>query len=317
MYLVLSRSAVDAPRRAAVAGTVVVAAAYSALIAVAQGFLGSRLVPLLERHETGSEVLPLRASAFFADPNSLAVLLVLGALLALEACFRADSFRRAAPYLAAIVVSLAGIGATFSREAVVGLVVGGAAVLVFTPRPGRAALAGVVVVVIAAIAVLSVSGVGERVASILSPQKDTSSMARVHLAEVSLKMFADRPLTGVGISAFSSAYPAYRDIRIPEEASVNTHSMPFGIPAEMGILGLLAEACAAGAACIMAVKSRFLARRGVGAGPVAAMLAFLAMSFFNSFLFIESFWTAAALAGAVLVAERVGALPWVAGRLFT
>jgi len=77
----------------------------------------------------------------------------------------------------------------------------------------------------------------ERQMTITSYQQDESAMGRIHAWEAGAKMFADRPLSGVGVGAYEVAYGVkYGGKSGPWFAPHNTYIQ---ISAETGIFGIL------------------------------------------------------------------------------
>jgi len=302
MYAIVSRTSTDVVVHKAVVLTVVFMGAYSAILALIQVFGPWSLAPALEFHPTGNELVPLRASGFFLNPNTLGVMLVLSTLLAMEHVLRSPpSTLRSIPHLLAAVLCLAGIAVTFSRAAFIGIVVG-AVVLVILVAPKRPATwVQIAIVLLAITLVIPAWGTSERLASFLDLRNDESAMDRVFLSQVSLEMFRDYPLTGVGISAFPIAYESYIDPRITVQVT-DGHQMPFSIPAETGFIGLVAMSLMVIA---LAARLRRIRRLSVSHElPVAAIavsISLLFMSFFNTFLFFKSFWTTLALVGSLFL----------------
>lgn len=66
-----------------------------------------------------------------------------------------------------------------------------------------------------------------------------SKIERIYIWRSSIKMFLDFPITGVGIGAFSLAYPYYKIPEAQEENLSFSHNLPLNLLAETGILGFL------------------------------------------------------------------------------
>lgn len=301
-YFVVSRALLTAEARADLVTTVIAAGVVSSLVALGQAFMPGFPVEV-ERATASADAV--RASAFFDNPNTMALLLVLAVLFSAERVWGLSRPALRALYAAASVLGLVAIGVSYSRAAFVGIAVGAVVLAAMLVRRARDRAIAVVALGVVLAAVLSLPGVGERASSILDFQGDASAMDRVYLTQVSLDMFADRPLTGVGIQAFRAAYPDYADPRVTIDPVTDGHQMPASVPAEVGLLGLLAEVILAGA--LVWVLGRSLTGAHVPRFPagLAAMAAISVMAFFNTFIFFESLWIAAALVGAdVTVAHR-------------
>ena len=275
--------------------------AYSALIAWGQSVVPGFPVPALEAYPTGATFPALRASAFYENPNTLAVLLLPAALISLEqamSALRVHRHRAAAGWLTYVVLTATAIGLTLSRAAFIGLVVGALLLVVMRAKITVRLAVSVVLVLMATSVMLWNTGIGDRALSIVSFSEDPSSMDRVYLSQVSIRMFIDHPLTGVGLSGIPTAYVDYRDPRIAVDVT-DGHQMVFSIPAETGVLGLLAQVLIIVSLLKAATQARRHRNRSVPpVAGIAASLAFAAMSFFNYFLMFHAFWFALALAGA-------------------
>ena len=144
----------------------------------------------------------------------------------------------------------------------------------------------------------------QRIMATSASTRDPSSMDRIYLSLSSIKMFRDHPVLGVGIGAFALAYPGYRDSRVNVSPVTDPHQSAFSIPAETGVLGLLAECGVAAALIWAAVRVRRFASDGdASVAGLAASGSFLAMSFLNTQQYTYYFWIALALAGATMLEQ--------------
>lgn len=298
-YFVLSRAARTDTGRGDITLATIAAGSLTAAVALGQSFLPHFPLEVLRATESfaeGAEVV--RASGFFDNPNTMALLLVLSALFAAERVFGAVRPSDRALYAGAVALSLAGIGVSYSRAALVGIVVGAVvlgALLIRSSRGRMSFVAGLIALLALA---LVLPGVGERARSIVDFRGDASAMDRVYLSGVSVRMFAAHPITGVGIQAFRAAYPEYEDPRVTIDPVTDGHQMPLSVPAEVGVLGLIAEMMLVAALVGALMRAMRTAERPVLAGGLAAMVAITVMALFNTFVFFESLWIAAALVGA-------------------
>jgi len=301
-YVVLSRAARTRTGLNDISTTTIAVGSLSALVALGQAFVPRFPLEILRATSAvGDAVSEVRASAFFDNPNTMALLLVLGVLFAVERAWtRAEGPVRWVAAGAA-VLGVVGIGVSYSRAALIGIVVGIVVLGVLLVRRARYRLlfAGAVVVLLAAL--LAIPGVADSAGTIVDFQDDPSAMDRVYLSEVSLKMFADHPITGVGIQAFRAAYPRYEDDRVSIDPVTDGHQMPLSVPAETGALGLFAELILAGALGWALLASVRAQATPYAAGGLAAMAAICVMALFNTFIFFESLWIAAALVGATFL----------------
>lgn len=307
-YFVLSRAAHSETGRSDIVLATIAAGTLSALVALGQEFVPRFPLEVLRATSSVAESdVVVRASAFFDNPNTMALLLVLSALFAAERVWTCTRTPHRWLYAGAAALALAGIGVSYSRAALVGIPVGAVVLGAMLIRRARDRVAFLLALVALFAAVLAIPGVGERAYSIVDFTGDASAMDRVYLSEASIEMFADHPVTGVGIQAFRAAYPRYADERVTIDPVTDGHQMVFSVPAEVGVLGLIAEVLltfALAGALMRAVRS---AERPLAAGGLAAMAAISVMALFNTFIFFESLWIAAALVGAdFTIARRRG-----------
>lgn len=139
--------------------------------------------------------------------------------------------------IAAMCVSVLGVvclALTLTRSAWLGVGSGLVAMLAMTrPRAILAVLAAGVLVV-----VLAPGSFGERLRSVVNPIHPTN-VERVHMWRAGVRMFLDRPVTGVGLMDLKPIYERYRDPDARERAG-HLHSVPVQIAATMGTLGVVA-----------------------------------------------------------------------------
>jgi len=241
-----------------------------------------------------------RPAAFFVDPNYLAGFLSVGAVVALGRSLHARTLREAAPWLLGAFVSAAGLVATLSRTGWVGVVLGAVICAVTAPRTRRPRAVAVLLVAAVLVVVFAPGIVLERLRSIGDVQEDPSISTRVAMLASTVEIIRDHPIFGTGLAAFDEVYPAYRD---PDTLVVfRPHEIPLALPAEMGIMGLLAEALIVAGVIQVFVQRR---RRAWTAWESAALsgLACLALqSLFQYYLYFEYLWLMPAL---FLAADRM------------
>jgi O-antigen ligase len=246
-----------------------------------------------------------RAAGPMDDPNDFAFLLA--STLPFAAHFVVTDRWRRPLWIAAFVLIAAGILATLSRGALVGL--GGIVVWgVVTRRvPLRAVVLGAAAMTAIAALALAVWApvVEERLAS-KATVAEANAAARAELWGAAVRMAADRPLTGVGPDRF------------PDEASDYARTMPVALANPVthnAYLEILAEAGAVALLCFLAFlwmswAALARARREVeAAGDVdgrrlvtatqAALIVALLAGAFISAQVITVYWTLGAV-GAVL-----------------
>ena len=127
----------------------------------------------------------------------------------------------------AIVVSL-------TRNALIGVMVGGA-IVVALRRPVALLLLPVVAVVLFIAAPASVK---ERITSIADPE-NASNKERLYLWGAGIKIIADHPILGAGQDTFPVVYPKYRHPDVKEPGLPHLHNNFLQIASERGIVGLM------------------------------------------------------------------------------
>ena len=215
-----------------------------------------------------------------------------------------------------------GVVITYSRGAVVGLVLAGIiAVLVGWVRTRTAVLAGAALVLIigtfapvfatrAATVVSARPSVGNANAS--GASTDGSFSNRTVEAKAAISVFLHQPVVGVGIGLFPTYFQdearkqgADRIVGVDREA----HSLYLGLAAETGLLGLITFAGVAAAIIrpLAATRRRNRGHRddvaGLATGFALAMVIYLTTAIFLHFAYIRYFWLLAALAAAMGMAQ--------------
>ena len=298
-YFFLSRAMLE-PRTNRLACLAFAAAGtWCALVAIGQFLVPVFPVPLLGRYTIEGGML--RVVGFASNANTLGVTLVLSALVCTEQALRPSLTMRTAGWTLCASISALGIALTLSRGAYVGLAVGVVVLVVLKGIPRRA-LAIMGVALVALIIVAAAAGAATRAASVVNFTSDSSSMDRIYLSKVSMRMFNTHVAQGVGISGFGAAYPQFADPRVVVTPVLEGHQMFFSIPAETGLLGLLAE-LVIGCSLVVAlfrVRRRLRATELATVG-LAASLGYAAMSFFNTLQIMSPLWLALAWAGALML----------------
>lgn len=172
-----------------------------------------------------------------SDPNDLALILMFPLSFALARVVLRRNFIDAAFGLVATGAILLAITYTQSRGAAIGVMVVLAMLLLQRYRSallGLIAIAALAPILIGAmqIATRSSGGFDEYSDSDL----DQSAQHRIDAWKTAINMAAARPLTGVGISNFSSMYYSYTDYW--HNRAIAAHSMWFQVLGELGVIGL-------------------------------------------------------------------------------
>jgi O-antigen ligase len=187
----------------------------------------------------------------------------------------------AAPVFA---IGAAALVMTYTRSAWLGLATG-LAVMAGRARPRwLPAMAAAVI----ALVLIAPASFRERLSSTFDP-RHPNNIERTHMWTAGGKMFADHPITGVGLQDLRPIYERYRSPEAREGAG-HLHSVPIQIAATMGIIGLVAFAWLYFALirCGAAGIWRSLAVGGAGAGLRLGLVGALA-AFFVAGLFEWNF----------------------------
>jgi len=174
-----------------------------------------------------------RARGTFSHPNNLAFLLERIGLLAVGIASAIWPRRASLPALAAAAVVFAGLGATFSRGALLGVAAGFSVVAATRGRKsvwGRLAIGAT-----AALVVLTVAA-GDR---LVAAGGDGRIPTRLLIWRAAVEMGLDRPLTGVGLDQFLTQYG--RRYVSPagwsERFTSHPHNLVLDLWLRLGILG--------------------------------------------------------------------------------
>lgn len=162
------------------------------------------------------------------------LLLVLSVAIPIAVLGRGWRWRLGAALTSAL--GLAALAATFTRSAWLGL----AASLTVMLAAVRPRWLPVFAVILAGLYLLAPLEYRDRLHSAFDP-RHPANLERTYMWEAGLRMFADHPVTGVGLQDLHPIYQRYRPAAAHEGAG-HLHSVPIQIAATMGLLGLAAFA---------------------------------------------------------------------------
>ncbi|HEY5287002.1 MAG TPA: O-antigen ligase family protein [Solirubrobacteraceae bacterium] len=221
-----------------------------------------------------------RATAGFSQPNQLGGFLVLLVPLGIAGALISPRWR--IPFAFAAAAAAAGVYASFSRGALIGLAI----VPFFFLRGWRLWILGPLVVL--AVVLAAPGLVRERFATLTSSGGEIST--RVDIWHTALNIWENHPVLGVGLGGFPQAY---EQALVPGKMFLpatifqpppHAHNIFLQLMAEQGILGLLAFV----AILIAAVRCTARLRRSsdrsarlLGSGLLAALAAFLIHNLFD------------------------------------
>lgn len=199
---------------------------------------------------------------------------------------------------------------TYSRGGFLSvLAVGGLGTL---RSPHRARTIAALVVVTALVLPVLPQEFWDRMGTITAPaeERDSSQQSRLHFWRVAIAMADDRPLLGVGHSAYSRAYNGYDWTEGKFLTNRAVHSAWFGVLAELGYPGLILFIAIILSSLYSCRRVRKAAERGEvpqGIAPYAvalesSLVAFIVGGSFVSFHYCEMLWHFFAL---TIALERV------------
>ncbi len=161
----------------------------------------------------------------------------------------------------------------------------------------------------------------DRMSTITTPadERDDSAASRLHFWSVAVDMANDRPLTGVGHSAYPRAYNRYDWTAGQYLTNRAVHSAWFGVLAELGYPGLLMFILIVIGSLRACRRVRLASKRGELDGPLGAyaiafessLVAFIVGGSFVSFQYCEMLWHYFAL---TIALERVAVREMAAQR---
>jgi len=194
-----------------------------------------------------------RAALGVGQPNGLAVFLAVALPLAVHTVFTARSRTGRAVAVAATGAIALGLFCTFSRGAW-GSVVAGASILLFAA--GRRFLLRLWGGILGGVLLLDLGSGGLVRDRVFQTFGDWIVVQRLAMAEAALRMFIDRPWTGVGPGGFAGAVDRY-GAAVPElwEVRATPHNAYLQMAAESGIFGLAAFVAFMGTAFVVFLRS--------------------------------------------------------------
>jgi O-antigen ligase len=171
-----------------------------------------------------------------ADPNHDCMALVGAVPLLLYFGAHGPGVWRRIMGLGGVTAVLMGVVATHSRGGSIGLLV---AVLVWALMSKRKALAATLALVATAgVLLFAPNTFWQRNETLSNYEEDASIMGRVQAWQVAERIFKERPLLGVGESAFMSAWKRYSPIDDPVEHPYVAHNLELEVLGQLGVIGL-------------------------------------------------------------------------------
>lgn len=208
-----------------------------------------------------------RVNSLFWDPNVFGRYLALAITIGAAALAWARHPREIGALAIGVIVLWLGLLVTYSQSSFVALLAGLAA-LAALRWSARAVAGGLVALAVAAVLFGTFAG-GVIKLDLGALNKQTSG--RANLVEGGIDLFENRPLSGYGSGAFSSAFK--REVAGPDAPVTESHTEPVTVAAERGVFGLLFYlALIAAALAVLTAGLRRgmpgLGATGTGAEPV-------------------------------------------------
>jgi putative inorganic carbon (HCO3(-)) transporter len=201
------------------------------------------------------------------DPNHDAMALVAALPLLLYLGTTADRVWKRVVGLAGVPVLLMGIVATHSRGGSLGLAV---AVLVWAVTSKRKVIAATLAMLAAAgVLLFAPSSFWQRNETIATYEEDASVQGRLEAWQVAERIFKERPILGVGESAFLAAWSQYAPLEYAGGTRFVAHNLEFEVLGQLGLVGLLGM----GVFVLASLWSAFRARNGEMGGEARAVFA--------------------------------------------
>jgi len=203
------------------------------------------------------------------DPNHDSMALVGALPLLLYFATHGPGLWRRVIGILGVTATLMGIVVTYSRGGTVGLVT---AVLVWALMSKRKMLAATfALVATAGVLLLAPAMFWQRNETISLSQEDASIQGRLQAWQVAGRIFRERPILGVGESAFMSAWKQYAPIDDPIEHLYVSHNLELEVLGQLGVIGLFGMV----AFIVCALWSGWRARNGGMAHESRAVFAAL------------------------------------------
>ena len=210
-----------------------------------------------------------RVNSLFFDPNIYGRFLALTMVLLAAALLWSRRRRDVALLSAALALLWAGLVLSLSQSSFGALLAGLAVLAALRWRPwpvaGLAAAAAAVGLAIVLLAPSVVHIKGDSTKAL-----DRATSGRVNLLEGGLRLFADRPVWGVGAGGFAPSYRKRERVH-SSRVVVVSHTIPVTVAAEQGVLGLAAYLglLVTALAMLLGGVTSALRRGPPGVGPVA------------------------------------------------
>lgn len=243
----------------------------------------------------------LRASALASHPNEIGIVMAVAAVWCLYLGLSSEGVRpltRAVHFLFFFIL-VGGVMATFSRNALFGLLIGLAMLCVTLAFVNRSAMTGGLAWAFGVLAVVAIGSVS--IYPSMFHRISDDLLWRIELNQLGLRAVLENPITGVGVDAFANYDNAYE---------LAVHNPFIQIAAEMGVLGLLLFVTLTGFVLVRLVKTAW----GAGDPPTRSILVAMVLGYGTNLISLMGspiltgvfFWFCVGLGEAAVVAHRAG-----------
>jgi len=176
-------------------------------------------------------------NTLLGEPNALASLLASATPIMAYLALAERSRLLKLVAVSLVLVAVWGVVFTASRAGVLALA--GVALYVVLNSRRRILVLGMLAAVAALVWLAMPQDNRDRILSIARYEQDASALGRLQAWAAARKMFADRPLLGVGVGGFMAAHgDLYSPASVP--SYLDSHSLFYQVIAEIGLLGLIA-----------------------------------------------------------------------------
>jgi hypothetical protein len=255
-----------------------------------------------------------RICGTFADPNKLAIFIVIGIIFLVSMLLERNLSRPRRTVLVLILgLFVVILLSTFSRSGLLAAAFGVTALLLMKRRSrfwlGAGALAGFFAFLFAQLSPFA-GLVLFRIRSIANVFTDVSIRSRIFMSIAGLKMFLTRPFFGIGVRGFPVMFPEYMLNQSARELPdvIESHVLPITILTELGIVGLtvwvwfLVRVIKSGVRALREMHDEYL--RNVEMALLAVFFAFMLDYMFYSDIMNNIFWLVIGLLFAIPVIDR-------------
>ena len=306
LYFIIKYSIKENLNIKAIINSYIFTLALISVIGLIQYFTGIGLDPAFSFVDKNS-VIKYRISGTLENPNNLGAFLVLGLFPIIMLMLKEKIKKIKLIYAVIILIVLFDVVTSYSRNALIGVVIASVALAILYNWK-------------ALIAVVGVGGLIFFIPQInfrfLTALNGTVNSDRVKLWRTALEMFKEHPLTGVGNGNYITLYDNYvyrhPELRYMNYSHFPSHNSYLKVLSELGIFGiivflaLIASSLFKLKQCLNKITDSYY--KAFFTGVLASALGFLVMNFSDNMFFIPNtttyFWIFIALADSLLYKNK-------------